>query len=273
MVRLTSLAAFAASIPFVFAVPSFVEFRQEDVARGFCGTETTPDDIAAIQEVIAQGSYESFDFVRARSNAILTGRAPIYPWGNAVIKTWIHVIAASETLTDGWIPDSQIHAQMDVLNHDFGKCDKKTQVETCLIKILAPHNFQFVLEGITRTVNAGWANDVAGAQLASKKALRKGDYATLNIYFLKNLARGALGVRTPDCDVVSIQLIKNSTHIIHEESQLDLMNITYVRIFYHLESFTNSISLMVPLTSSTPCQVEHWLHTISEELLLTKLVT
>lgn len=54
----------------------------------------------------------------------------------------------------------------------------------------APHGISFVLKGTDKTVNSVWAND--NGELAMKKALRKGDYKTLNIYFQKSLG-GALG--------------------------------------------------------------------------------
>jgi hypothetical protein len=49
----------------------------------------------------------------------------------------------------------------------------------------APHQIQFTLKGTTRTVNANWAAD--GNEMAMKRALRKGTYDTLNIYFLNDL--------------------------------------------------------------------------------------
>jgi len=48
----------------------------------------------------------------------------------------------------------------------------------------------FKLAGTTRTVNSVWAAD--GNELAMKKALRKGDYKTLNVYF-QALSGGTLG--------------------------------------------------------------------------------
>lgn len=54
----------------------------------------------------------------------------------------------------------------------------------------AQAGISFRLLGTTRTVNSQWAND--GNELAMKKALRKGDYKTLNVYF-QNLGDGLLG--------------------------------------------------------------------------------
>lgn len=56
--------------------------------------------------------------------------------------------------------------QIEVLNDNF-----------------APHSIQFNLTGTTRTVNSTWSDneDI----LVMKTNLRKGDYATLNLYFTR----------------------------------------------------------------------------------------
>lgn len=63
---------------------------------------------------------------------------------------------------------------MEVLNDDF----KGT-------------GFTFLLKDTDWTVNAAWAKD--GAEGAMKKALRKGSYAALNLYFLTAMRQGYLG--------------------------------------------------------------------------------
>lgn len=55
----------------------------------------------------------------------------------------------------------------------------------------APHGIIFVLKGTDFTVNSGWATD--GNELAMKRALRQGDYKSLNIYFQKQLVEDAFG--------------------------------------------------------------------------------
>jgi hypothetical protein len=61
-----------------------------------------------------------------------------------------------------------------------------------------PSNIGFVLKGVTRTINASWSVDVTGAELEYKTKLRKGDYKTLNLYFLTKLRGDALGVDIPN---------------------------------------------------------------------------
>lgn len=67
-----------------------------------------------------------------------------------------------------------IDDQLDVLNADY-----------------SPHGITFNLVGTDWTVNTNWAAD--GNELAMKRALRKGTYSDLNVYFLGNLGGGLLG--------------------------------------------------------------------------------
>jgi hypothetical protein len=51
----------------------------------------------------------------------------------------------------------------------------------------ADTGFSFTLKGTDRTYNSVWARD--GDEMAMKKALRKGDYAALNLYYLSDLGQ------------------------------------------------------------------------------------
>lgn len=120
MVRLLSYAAFAASLSMVSAMPGTLLFPRDE--RGFsCDTQTTAEDLANFEELAALGSYEGNEALKARSRAILTRQAPVYPWGKVTIDTWFHVIAESTNITDGYIPQEQLDAQLAVLNRDFGE--------------------------------------------------------------------------------------------------------------------------------------------------------
>ncbi|KAG4416893.1 hypothetical protein IFR04_009971 [Cadophora malorum] len=177
MVRLNPLsAALASLLPFVAAHP--FDLWTRDDFRGECGTVTTAEDLAAIAAVAGQGS-SSFSSVSAKGfSAAAVPSYSIEPWllGDITVKTWMHVVAVNQTVEGGWIPDDQLAAQFAVLNENF-----------------APNHVQFVLEGITRTVNVAWSTDVTGAELQMKSALRKGDYKTLNLYFTTFLRGNALG--------------------------------------------------------------------------------
>ncbi|OJD37622.1 metalloprotease [Diplodia corticola] len=90
------------------------------------------------------------------------------------VPVWFHVVAASESVDDGYITDAMIADQLEVLNGHY-----------------APHSVSFTHAGTTRTVNRSWADD--GNELAMKRSLRRGDYKTLNIYFQRTLTQDALG--------------------------------------------------------------------------------
>ncbi|KAK0629527.1 hypothetical protein B0T17DRAFT_589272 [Bombardia bombarda] len=89
------------------------------------------------------------------------------------VDVYFHVVAASTSLSDGYVTDTMLTNQLNVMNQHY-----------------APYNIAFVLKGTDRTINSNWASD--GAELTMKKALRKGTYRSLNIYFQKAIG-GNLG--------------------------------------------------------------------------------
>ncbi|KAK4164361.1 hypothetical protein QBC43DRAFT_378767 [Cladorrhinum sp. PSN259] len=86
------------------------------------------------------------------------------------VDIYFHVVASSTAASDGYLSDSLLTAQLNALNAAY-----------------APHQYQFVLKGTDKTVNAQWAKDSNGYETTMKKALRKGTYSALNIYFLKDM--------------------------------------------------------------------------------------
>lgn len=123
MVRLTHLTTVLISLPLIFAHPSprdtFVALESRD-SKGGCGSHTTPEILAAAAELAAQDEIEASSLSASKPK----------PLKNIKVKTWIHVVAGSKKLEDGWIPDSQLKAQMKVLNDNFGglfqSCDSNT---------------------------------------------------------------------------------------------------------------------------------------------------
>lgn len=85
--------------------------------------------------------------------------------------------------------DSQIQAQIDVLNQDYNGT-----------------GLSFQLQNITRVLNPAWFNNVApntNEQTAMKRALRQGDVKTLNIYtvgFNNSSAQNITGYTTQPAD-------------------------------------------------------------------------
>jgi hypothetical protein len=124
-----------------------------------CSTKTTPEILAIHREMAA---------LEQSGNATFAIDATLE------IDVYFHVVAASESEADGYIPQSQLDAQLEVMNDNF-----------------APHSIHFNLKGTDFTVNADWSND--NAELEMKQALRQGTYSSLNLYFQKHLADDAFG--------------------------------------------------------------------------------
>ena len=122
-----------------------------------CATEPTPEILAAAAQIAAQEQSGSLVSVAA----------------NIEVDLYFHVVAASTSVADGYVTDKQLADQLTVMN-----------------KAYAPHSIHFNLKGTDRTINAVWARD--GNELAMKRALRKGSYSALNLYFLKDVG-GAFG--------------------------------------------------------------------------------
>ncbi|OHE91141.1 metalloprotease, partial [Colletotrichum orchidophilum] len=92
------------------------------------------------------------------------------------VPTYFHIVASSQTVANGYITDKMVSDQLAVMNSNF-----------------APHGIQFNLVETTRTINSAWAG--YSSQTAMKTALRKGDYGSLNLYFLRSVG-GAFGICT-----------------------------------------------------------------------------
>jgi hypothetical protein len=96
--------------------------------------------------------------------------------GHVTIPVAFHVIMKDTTYAGGNVPDSQIEAQIDVLNDSFsGRTGG------------ASTPFRFKLVSVDRTVNPSWFNlgPGTGGETAAKEALRVGGADTLNIYTAK----------------------------------------------------------------------------------------
>jgi hypothetical protein len=107
---------------------------------------------------------------KMHSIAVTGGTIPVY---------W-HVINNGSSLSQGNIPDSQITAQLNVLNAAY-----------------ASTGWSFTLVSVDRTTNASWytAGPGSSAERAMKQALRIGTADDLNIYS-NNMGGGLLGWAT-----------------------------------------------------------------------------
>ncbi|MBJ6760527.1 zinc metalloprotease [Myxococcaceae bacterium JPH2] len=136
--------------------------QQETPHRGCATIEPSADEREAIDA-----------FVRTQKHEM---RAV----GSVTIPVYFHVINKGTGLANGDIPDSQITAQMNVLNAAYSTTP-----------------FKFVLQGTDRTTNSTWFNLSQGgaAEKKMKAALRKGGKNALNLYSA-NLGGGLLGWAT-----------------------------------------------------------------------------
>jgi hypothetical protein len=100
--------------------------------------------------------------------------------GSVSIPTYFHVINKGTGIANGDIPQSQIDAQMSVLNAAFANTP-----------------YTFVLAGVTRTTNSKWYALRQGSQNEKqmKAALRQGGKNALNLYSA-NLSNSLLGWAT-----------------------------------------------------------------------------
>jgi len=103
------------------------------------------------------------------------------------IDVYFHVINKGSGIANGDVPDSQIAAQINVLNNAYG-----------------PWGWSFRLAATDRTTNATWYTMGQGssAEAQAKAALRRGSADDLNIYSA-NLGGGLLGWATFPSDYAS----------------------------------------------------------------------
>ncbi|KAF4775891.1 metalloprotease [Colletotrichum scovillei] len=125
-------------------------------ARLGCGThDPTPEHIEISKKL-------------AEEEAANNGTMSLMAAATINVNVYFHVVASSQTVANGYITDKMLADQLAVMNSDF-----------------APHGISYTLVETTRTINANWAQD--GDEMAMKRALRKGTYKDLNLYFVRTL--------------------------------------------------------------------------------------
>ena len=129
----------------------------------------------------ACATVEPSDLVKAEiQGAIEAQAAQGYAAFSVNIPTYVHVINNGSSPANGNIPDSQIQAQIAVLNAAFNKV-----------------GIGFTVMATTRTTNASWytMSPESGAEAQAKGALRQGGKNALNLY-VANPGQGLLGWAT-----------------------------------------------------------------------------
>jgi hypothetical protein len=147
-----------------------------------CGTRSqTPEEVAAHDALHRKWSTEQL----LRGQPV--GNRPV---GSVTIPVWVHVINKGAGLANGDVPQSQVTAQIQVLNDAW-----------------ASTAFRFQLAGTTRTTNAAWYDMATdAAELAVKSALKVGGPETLNIY-VANLSGGLLGYAYYASDAAAVGVL------------------------------------------------------------------
>ena len=147
------------------------ESKDDFLENGRCGTQKlSPAEIDEIEREVE---------VDKENRKILNRGYALDVTGGTINVYW-HVIRSGTSLSQGNIPDSQITAQMNVLNAAY-----------------ASWGWNFNLVSVDRTTNATWytAGSSGSAQTAMKNALRQGSADDLNIYS-NNIGGGLLGYAT-----------------------------------------------------------------------------
>lgn len=154
--------------------PSFMVSREllprDDSGISRCGSHLTPERHAAVE----------MHFKKHRKPALVHAKTAAEP-----INVYFHVIYANETLEGGYVPDSQLQAQVDTLN-----------------KAYSATPLTFKLANITRTQNEDWFSNVGpeeSQQQDMKEQLRLGEAKDLNVYtvgFKQGSGKGLLGYST-----------------------------------------------------------------------------
>jgi hypothetical protein len=129
------------------------------VAKRTCGATKPSEE----QKLVAQNFAIQEEEAKQAGNA--TGR--LAAAADTTVNIYYHVVATSNSASGGYLTQAQLDAQTDVLNDAY-----------------ADQGVAFTQAGVDWTVNSNWAND--RAEITMKRALRKGTYADMNVYFIKS---------------------------------------------------------------------------------------
>ncbi|KAJ4359581.1 uncharacterized protein N0V89_000136 [Didymosphaeria variabile] len=120
---------------------------------------------------------EELSLAEEAESAEYANGTELYKRADVTINTYVHIVAASKKPVDGWVSDEAVHKQMKVINDAF-----------------KGRNIGFHLADISRKVDRDLATVKDGeptSKLGNK--LRKGNYATLNLYIVKDMPRNVAG--------------------------------------------------------------------------------
>lgn len=154
-------------------------------ARAFAAEQGCAAPAGGLEVRLRKGGHGSEPALTADTADLLASGSTFTPSSRVVVPTWVHVIQSGPGIAGGALTDTQVKAQMAVLDASFAGATGRGAART---------PFTFALQGITRTVNAAWYSfePSTKAERDAKAALRRGGRDTLNIY-LTGLGAGLLG--------------------------------------------------------------------------------
>ena len=138
---------------FSFAGRQFANQKAFVDSGARCSTRHVSDFEQQLHEI----AHASWKQSRVSAGRAALERAP----GSVAVPVWVHVINRGTGISNGDVPESQITAQMNVLNNAYASTGSP---------------FFFTLAGVTRTTNATWYTMTPGssAESQAKAALRVG---------------------------------------------------------------------------------------------------
>jgi Pregnancy-associated plasma protein-A len=149
------------------------------------GARCSTRHVTDFEQMVSEMSHQSWRAERLAQGERVGDR----PVGSVTVPVYVHVINKGAGVANGDIPDSQVAAQVEVLNAAYGGANSP---------------FRFQLVATTRTTNATWYTMTPGsaAESQAKNALRVGNAGTLNMY-VADIGQGLLGWATFPQDYVS----------------------------------------------------------------------
>ena len=189
------------------------------------GGRTTHADPNAL--TAAQVAQRERDFAEAQR------QRPVGPLAQAAtIPVVFHVISADGTPGQGNAPDSQLQAQVRVLNASFAGSTGG-----------APTGFTFSLQAINRVTNPAWWGLRQGMppEAEMKAALRRGGMETLNIYTVITNGQGNYGwgtfpqatLSTNDGVVMRFDTLPGGTNTLYNEGDIAVHEVGHWLNLYH----------------------------------------
>ncbi|TQV98644.1 hypothetical protein V2A60_007639 [Cordyceps javanica] len=156
------------------------------------------------------------------------------------VPVYIHVIAKSKSKADGYLSESDVRATIDGMNGDYSGL-----------------GFQFTVKGVDHTINAAWAQDQD--EMGMKKQLRKGDYRTLNLYYLPTLGYNGLCYFPEKVTSGSTKFYRDGCTVrsdVHNNGQTTTHEVGHWLGLFH--TFQDGCDPVNDMVADTPALINSW---------------